>query len=317
MAARVPSAARGCSRRSATPGGQRVNARRGLGRRLAGAAPLVLAIAALSVVAGACDGGADDAGAAAAALAAAAAGGTAAPLSGKLTVFAAASLGDAFRALGTAFTAAHPGTTVEFNFASSSALATQIEQAAPADVFASADGAQVQRLAGQALLAGQAAAFARNRPVIVVPAENRARIAAPRDLANAGVKLVLAAPDVPIGSYARQVIERLAADPAYGATFRGAALRNVISNEPNVRAVLTKVELGEADAGIVYRTDALLSQEKVRVVTISDAANVTATYPIAAVRAARHGDAAAAFIAFVLGVEGQHILAAYGFDAAQ
>ena len=235
----------------------------------------------------------------------------------RLTVFAASSLTESFRAIGAVFQQAHPGVTIEFNFASSSALATQIAQGAPADVFASADAAKMEQLASQALLDAAPVAFARNTPVIVVPADNRAKIEAPRDLGRPGVKLVLAAADVPIGNYARQVIDRLATDPAYGVAFRDATLRNVVSNEANVRAVLSKVELGEADAGIVYRTDAAVAGTKVRTVALPEAANVVATYPIAVVRASRQRDLARAFIEFVRGAEGQRALRAAGFDAAQ
>lgn len=237
-------------------------------------------------------------------------------VTGKVTVYAASSLTDAFRAIAASFQQAHPGTTVEFNFGASSALAAQLEQAAPADVFASADAATMQRAVDRALIDGSPVTFARNLPVVVVPADNRAGIATPKDLAKAGVKIVLAGPEVPIGNYARQIIDRLAADPAYGAAFREATLKNIVSNEANVRAILTKVELGEADAGVVYRTDALASGARVRTVAVPDSTNVIASYPIAVVRAAKNRAAAAAFIAFVRGVEGQRILKAAGFDAA-
>ncbi len=239
------------------------------------------------------------------------------PLTGKVTVFAAASLTESFKAIGDAFTKANPGVTVEFNFASSSALATQIEQSAPADVFASADQPQMQRLVDKSLIEGAPATFARNLPVIVVPADNRAGMTSPKDLAKAGVKLVLAAQDVPIGNYARQIIDKLAADPAYGAAFKDAALKNVVSNESNVRAVLTKIELGEGDAGVVYKTDALVSKEKVKTIALPDSANIVATYPIAVVKASKNRTAAAAFIAFVSGAGGQAALKAAGFEAGQ
>ncbi len=244
------------------------------------------------------------------------AGAPAAPLAGKIAVFAAASLTDVFRAIGDAFTRDHPGLTVAFNFQSSSALATQIEQGAPADLFAAADLATMARLTDRGLIEGLPATFGRNAPVIVTPADNRAGILAPRDLARPGIKLVLAAPDVPIGNYARQVIDRLAAAPSLGPAYREATLRNLVSNEANVRAVLTKIELGEADAAIVYRTDARQSGTNVRTVAIPDAANVIATYPIAVVKASKQSAAAAAFLAFVRGAEGQRLLRDAGFDPA-
>ncbi|MGE0227345.1 MAG: molybdate ABC transporter substrate-binding protein [Dehalococcoidia bacterium] len=276
--------------------------------------PLLLALTAVaSMIVGVACGGSDGT---ASRSSAAPNGAATATLTGKLTVFAAASLTDSFRSIDEAFTKAHPGVTVEFNFAASSALATQIEQAGPADVFASADEAQMQRLVDKSLIEGEPSVFARNEPVIVVPADNHAGIAAPKDLAKAGVKLVLAAPDVPIGNYARQIIDKLAADPAYGAAFKDAVLRNLVSNEANVRAVLAKIELGEGDAGIVYETDALVSGEQVKTIGLPESANVVATYPVAVVQASDDKTLAAAFIAFLRGAEGQAILEDAGFDAA-
>ncbi len=229
-------------------------------------------------------------------------------------MFAASSLTDVFRAAGLAFMRANPEVVVELNFQSSSALATQIEQAAPADIFASADTANMQRAVDKGLLAAAPVDFVRNRPVIVVPARNEANIATPKDLATPGVKLVLAGPEVPIGNYARQVIDKLAADPTYGAMYRDATLKNIVSNEANVRAILAKVELGVADAGIVYRTDAQVSGAKVKAIAIPDAVNVIAIYPIAVTKSARNPAAAEAFIAFLRGADGQRLLREAGFD---
>lgn len=283
-------------------------------------APLALLVAALVVIGVAC-GDSDESSTptptAAAATATPTRTPTPPPLSGKVTVFAAASLTESFKAIGDAFTKANPGVTVEFNFASSSALATQIEQAAPVDVFASADQPQMQRLVDKSLIEGTPAVLARNLPVIVVPAENRAGVTTPKDLAKSGIKLVLAAQDVPIGNYARQIIDKLAADPAYGAAFKDAALKNIVSNEANVRAVLTKIELGEGDAGIVYKTDALVSKEKVKTIALPDSVNVIATYPIAVVKASNNKTAAAAFVAFVRATDGQTLLKNAGFDSAE
>lgn len=240
-----------------------------------------------------------------------------APLSGTITVFAASSLTEAFKGIATAFQQANPGVTVRFNFAASSALATQIEQAAPVDVFASADTANMDKVAGKSLVEGAPVTLARNRPVIVVPADNRAGITGAKDLAKPGIKLVFAGPDVPIGNYTRQILDRLAAHPAYGAAYRDATMRNLVSNEANVRAVLAKIELGEADAGVVYRTDALVSGAKVRVIAIPDSANVIAVYPIAVVRASKNREAATAFVRYVTGPEAQTMLQATGFDTAR
>ena len=235
-------------------------------------------------------------------------------LTGKVSVFAASSLTDVFKAEGAAFTKANPSVNIEFNFQSSSALAAQIEQAAPADVFASADSANMQRVVDKGLIADAPVNFVRNLPVIAVPADNKAQIVTPKNLSKAGVKLVLAGPEVPIGNYARQVIDKLAADPAYGAAYKDATLKNLVSNEANVRAILTKVELGEADVGIVYKTDALVSGSKVKTVTIPDSANVIATYTIAVVKSSQNAKAAAGFIAFIGSGDGQRLLREAGFD---
>lgn len=240
-----------------------------------------------------------------------------AAVTGKVTVLAASSLTEVYRAIGAAFQGAHPGVTVEFSFAASSALAAQIEQGAPADVFASADEANMKKVTDRQLIAGAPLPFARNVPVIVVPAANRAGIVSPKDLAKPGAKIVLAGPEVPIGNYSRQIIDRLAADPAYGVAFKEATLKNVVSNEANVRAVLTKVELGEVDAGVVYRTDAKVSGEQVKIIELPAAANVVATYPVGVVAASKNQAAAKAFVAFVVGPEGQRVLQAAGFEAAR
>ena len=278
------------------------------GRRL----PLVVALGLVTVLAAACGGNATPANTATAAATTPAV----PPLAGKISVFAASSLTEAFKTIAADFQKANPGVTVEFNFAASSALATQIDQAAPADVFASADTANMTKLTDKSQIDGAPVTFAKNLPVIVIPADNKAGIASPKDLSKAGVKLVLAGPDVPIGNYARQIIDKLAATPEYGAAYKDATLKNLVSNEQNVRAVLTKIELGEADAGIVYKTDALVSKEKVKTVAIPDAANVIAVYPIGVVKTTKNKDAAAAFIKFVTGPQGQAALKAAGFDPA-
>ncbi|HEX5498061.1 MAG TPA: molybdate ABC transporter substrate-binding protein [Thermomicrobiales bacterium] len=235
---------------------------------------------------------------------------------GDLTVFAAASLTDAFGKMKTDLEAAHPGLTITYNFAGSQTLATQLQQGAHADVFASANDAQMQAAQADGSIVGAPAPFVRNKLVIVTPLANPAGIAAPADLAKPGLKLVLALPAVPAGNYARQAICRMGADPAaYGADFASKVSANVVSQEEDVRAVLTKVQLGEADAGIVYVSDAIAVKGKVRQVAIPDAVNPTATYPIAAVAG---GDErlAAAFIAYVLSPQGQQTLADYGFTPA-
>ncbi len=232
----------------------------------------------------------------------------------RLSVFAAQSLAESFQSIARAFEAQHPGVTAEVNLASSSALATQIEQGAPADVFASADVPQMERLAKSGLLAAPAATFAVNAPVVIVPVDNRASIERVSDLGRPGLKLVLYPPDVPIGNYSRQVLANLSRETG-DSTYATRVLANLVSLEPTVRAALTKVELGEADATIVYRTDARTSRG-VKAIEIPASANVIADYPIAVVAASKQRALAEAFVAFVRGPDGQRILQDAGFEAA-
>jgi molybdate transport system substrate-binding protein len=234
-----------------------------------------------------------------------------------LTVFAAASLTESFGELGQQFEAQHPGVTVVFNFAGSQQLAQQLAQGAPADVFASANSRQMQA----AVDAGRVAAdspqtFVRNRLVVVTPADNPAGLASFGDLAQPGLKLVLAAPEVPVGQYAQEVLQRAAEDPAWGAGFVSAVTQNIVSYEENVRAVLSKVALGEADAGIVYATDAASAADTVRPLPIPDTLNLFASYPLAPVADSVQAGLAADFVALVLSPEGQAVLTRFGFDGA-
>jgi molybdate transport system substrate-binding protein len=171
----------------------------------------------------------------------------------------------------------------------------------------------MRRLGDAGLLAGDFAVFAHNTPVIVVPADNPAGIQAPEDLAQPGLRLVLAAEDVPIGGYARQAILNLAAISGYPPGYAEAVLANVVSSEATVRAVLAKIELGEGDAGIVYRTDAAIAGDAVAQIDIPAEANVVAAYPIAVVAEAAEPEAATQFVEFVLGEEGRRVLAEFGF----
>jgi molybdate transport system substrate-binding protein len=235
-------------------------------------------------------------------------------VTGKLTVFAAASLTDAFNEMKATIEAANPGTTITFNFAASSALRTQLEQGAKADTFASADTVQMDNAKKANLIQGDSAIFARNTPVIIVPANNPANITGPADLAKPGVKLVLAAPEVPIGNYARQVIKKLATDPAMGADYEAKALANLVSNEANVRAVLAKIQLGEGDAGIVYASDVTPAvAAQLKVIGIPTGLNVIAEYPVAVVQGAANAAGAQQFIAYLLSAAGQATLQKWGF----
>lgn len=230
----------------------------------------------------------------------------------ELTVFAAASLTEAFTEIGAAYEDANDGTTVSFNFSGSQVLATQIIEGGPADVFAAADVEQMDRAAGEGRIEGEASIFALNRLVVIVPADNPANIESAEDLARPGVKLVLAAAEVPAGRYARQLIDHLPA----GAGFAERVEDNVVSNESNVRQVVAKVQLGEADAAIVYATDVTADvAEEVAVIEVPDESNVMARYVIAVVEGA--SDEAQEFVAFVLSAEGARILESHGFTTPE
>ena len=228
----------------------------------------------------------------------------------QLTVFAASSLRDAFQDLGRNLEQQHPGTSVSFNFAGSQELRTQVEHGARADVLASADPRTLRALAG-AGLSLEPQVFARNEPVIVVPVGNPAGIDALADLPRAR-RLVVGAPEVPIGEYTVRILE--AASRRYGPAFGAAVESRVASRELNVRQVLAKVALGEADAAIVYRTDALVSRGAVEVISIPPELNVVAEYPIAVLRGAPQAGLARAFVELVLSSAGQAVLARHGFQ---
>jgi len=233
-----------------------------------------------------------------------------------LTIFAAASLTDAFAALAEVYEANSPHIDVVFNFAGSNQLATQIDQGAPVDVFASANREQMENaVAGGRIDADTPRVFVTNRLVLAYPQENPAGISALSDLALPDTLIVLAAEEVPVGRYSLQFLDKAAADPAFGSNFKQGVLDNVVSYEENVRAVLNKVSLGEADAGIVYLSD-LVGVEGVSYLEIPDTLNSIAEYPIAALNDSENVAAAAAFIDLVIGAEGQAILAEYGFGPA-
>ncbi len=236
-----------------------------------------------------------------------------APAGIELTVFAAASLREAFGAVKEAYEAATPAVTLVFSFDASSALRAQVEQGAPVDVFASADTRNPRILAEAGLTSGEPLAFAGNRLAIVVPAANPAGIATPADLARPGVRLVNAGPEVPITAYAGEMLGNLARLPGYPERYVAAVTANVASREDNVRAVLAKVQLGEGDAGVVYATDATAAGDDVRTIPIPDEANVVATYAAVVPRDAPHPAAAASFVAWLHGPDGMAVLARFGF----
>ena len=238
---------------------------------------------------------------------------TPAPQARTLTVFAAASLTDAFTEIGRNFEAAHPGITVSFNFAGSQTLRTQLEQGAVADVFASANQTEMDTLVKDTLVAANSAqVFLSNNLLVILPANNPANVQTLKDLSRPGLKLDLADTTVPAGKYARQILASLDKDPALGPNFSTQTLVNVVSNETDVRQVVAKVQLGEADAGIVYVSDAVAAPE-LKTIEIPAADNVIAKYPIAALSKAPQPDLAAGFIAYVLSTDGQVALKKWGF----
>jgi molybdate transport system substrate-binding protein len=240
---------------------------------------------------------------------------TAAPVT--LNVFAAASLTDAFNTIQTKFHAAHSNVTITYNFAGSDALATQITQGAPADVFASANTTQMNvTVKGGQVASSSVKTFAHNRLVVIYPSANPGNVATLQDLAKSGLRLDLAANTVPVGQYALDFLTKASADPSFGASFKANVLKNVVSYETDVKSVLTKVSLGEADAGIVYTTDAATKTDNsIKSITIPDTLNTIALYPIAPVKASTHADVAQQFVDYVVGSDGQAVLAQYGFIA--
>lgn len=232
----------------------------------------------------------------------------------ELTVLAAASLKDVLATVTTRYEGAVHGTTLTVSTGASSTLRAQIEQGAPADVFLSADQANPRALVDAGLVDGEAADFAGNTLTIVVPLDNPARLAGPLGLAMPGLKIVAAGDKVPITAYARQAVARLAALPGYPADFAAAYDANVVSREQDVRAVVTRIELGEADAALVYRTDALASSKVKRIELPAEAAAYVA-YAGVVLRASTHPAAAHAFLDWLQGPAGAAILAEFGFLA--
>ena len=229
-----------------------------------------------------------------------------------LTIYGAASLKGALDKAKAAYEAAHAGTTLTISTDSSSALETQIEQGAPADVFLSADTTNPKKLVDKGLANGAAVTFAGNKLTIIVPTANTAQIASPADLARTGIKVVAAGDEVPITKYAKQLIDNLAKESGYPADFAAKVATNVVSKEDNVKAVVAKIELGEGDAAIVYVTDAKAST-KVIPVDVPPTANVPATYAGVVVKASKNAAAAQAFLDWFAGPDGQAILASFGF----
>lgn len=251
------------------------------------------AAAALAAIAAACggQGAADDR----------ADGGAETGVAGEVLVSAAASLTDAFGEIESAFEAAHPGVDVVLNLGGSSSLRAQILEGAPVDVFAPASPDDMDRVVAAGRVAGGAEVFARNRLQIAVPPGNPARVDGLDDFADEALRLGLCAEEVPCGGFARLALRRAGVVPALD------------TNEPNVRALLTKVELGELDAGITYATDVASARGSVEGVDIPPNVNVVAEYPLAVLASAPNPGAAGVFVRFVLSDEGRTILVKHGF----
>jgi molybdate transport system substrate-binding protein len=232
-------------------------------------------------------------------------GGSSAPEGGTLNVFAAASLTEAFTQLATSYEAAHPGWTVRLNFAGSDQLAAQIGQGVPADVYAAASPKYPEELQAKSLL-GDTTDFATNSLILIVPPDNPASITSVEDL-KGGAKLVVGDPAVPVGSYTEAVLTNLGISDSD---------LNIVSKEQDVKSVLSKVELGEADAGFVYVTDALSAGDKVKQLRLPAAAQATATYPIGIVSASKQTEAAQQWIDLVTGPDGQKVLQDLAFGPA-
>ncbi len=240
------------------------------------------------------------------------------PAAREIIIFAAASLRDAFNEIGSRFEQTTSSARVRFNFAGSQQLAEQIKQGAPADVFASANARQMNNVISSGrVTSGTQQIFVQNRLVVVV-AQNASPVQSLADLAQPGAKIVLAERAVPAGQYALEFLQKASNTAEFGRTFSQTVLANVVSYEEDVRAVFSKVALGEADAGIVYTSDVVAGKDNaVRTIAIPDDLNTLAAYPIAALNDSENAALAKQFIDFVLDKEGQAILARYGFIPVQ
>ena len=228
----------------------------------------------------------------------------------KLTVFGATSLTKVFPQIAAAFQKSHPGVEFAFNFAGTDTLVTQIEQGAPADVFAGASAKYGDQLSGEGLIDAPQI-FATNKLVVILPADNSAGITSLKDLARPGVKVVIGDPAVPIGTYTATVLQNLNA--TLGADYAAKVQKNVVSLATDVAGVKSSIETGEADAGFVYVSDALSEGSTVKQIDIPASAQPVPTYPIAMVKATKNATAAQEFVTFVMGPEAQTLLRAAGF----
>jgi molybdate transport system substrate-binding protein len=234
---------------------------------------------------------------------------------GTLTIFAASSLTDAFGQLGKTFEQQNSGTTVKTSFGASSDLLAQIQQGAPADVFASAAEEEMNTAVKDDLVAGKPVVFVKNREIIMVPKDNPANIMSLEDLSKPNIKLVLAAKDVPAADYAVEILGK--ANKVYGPNFKENVLSNVVSREADVRAAVNRVVVGDADATFGYASDYTPDiRDKVKIITIPPDLNIIATYPIATLKDAKEPSLAKKWVDLVMSSEGQEVLKKWGFEPA-
>jgi molybdate transport system substrate-binding protein len=232
-----------------------------------------------------------------------------------LTVFAASSLTDAFGELEGIFEEENPGVEVRQSFESSSTLLTQIQQGAPADVFASAAEEEMNVAVEEGFVAGEPKVFVRNREIVMVPTDNPANVESMEDLAEPGVKLVLAEKGVPAADYAEEILGK--ANAEYGSGFKQAVLSNVVSQEANVRGSVNRVALGDADATFGYASDYTPDvRGRVKVIRIPEDLNILASYPIAALKDAEDPELAREWVELVVSDKGQRVLEEWGFEPA-
>lgn len=240
-------------------------------------------------------------------------GSSAATVRVELTIYAASSLKAALDRVVAVYARAQPGVALTVSTDSSAALETKIEQGAPADLFLSADTANALKLWTGGFANAAPKVFATNKLTIIVPGGNPAFIESAADLAKPGIRIVAAGDSVPIAKYAKLVVQGLGFLPGYSSTFASDYARNVVTKVDSVAAVVAQVELGQADAGIVYVTDAIAST-KVQQVELPDGANVTASYAGVVVKASTQSTAAQALLDWLLGVDGQTVLGSVGFE---
>ena len=234
-----------------------------------------------------------------------------------LTVLAAASLTDSFNEMGKLFESKNPGVAVAFNYAGSQVLAQQLDQGAPADVFASASPKYMNAaVTSKRVNQSDSKNFVKNRLVVIFPKDNPTGLKTLQDLAKPGLKIDLEDKSVPAGQYSLDFLDKAVKDPDFDPKFKDNVLKNVVSYETDVKAVVSKVSLGEADAGIVYITDYNVAVDKLGKLDIPDSLNTVATYPIAPIADSKNPELAKAFVALVLSPEGQAIMAKYGFVTA-